>query len=568
MNVESLAQIVRVRAHEIRAALLRPSSAFQKNRVHRRSGMVAGIGIAAILIGNVLVSLPATAAAETEAKRIALIVGNAAYKTSPLKNAVNDARALARALSKFGFEVQLEENVSQQNFMTALRTFGNRLRETQGIGLFYYAGHGMQIKGSNYLIPVDTTIEAEDEVRYFAIDAGQILDKMDQAGNRLNIVILDACRDNPFARNFRSKQSGLAQMDAPSGMLIAFSTSPGSVASDGDGANGIYTKHLLRNLSTPGLPIELVLKRVRESVSADTGQKQIPWESSSLLGDFYFVEPASGTSTASAAASDNPTVELVFWNSIKDSNAVDEFAAYLKTYPEGRFTELAQARMTLAAKNSSKTHESRSASPTQIALATPGAAVPAQSNFPVKIGDQWSYALSVDGVRSADLVMVKVVSVEDQKLRESVSLGELRLPGDGRVFKSGVGMQNGFLEVPISGQAVLTEFAPYYGPGDTLSASSEWPEVENEIILSKVGADKARVNMSVRVIGPERVKVPAGEFVVTRVEARSKPAGVVLIYWYSADVRRVVKITRRTLAMGGALPSEQVFELAGFQQSR
>ena len=201
---------------------------------------------------------------DTSNKRIALVVGNAAYKTSPLRNPVNDARALSLALSQLGFEVQLEENVSQQGFMTALRNFGNRLRETQGVGLFYYAGHGMQIKGGNYLIPVDAAIEAEDEVRYFSIDAGQVLDKMEQAGNRLNIVILDACRDNPFARSFRSKQSGLAQMDAPSGMLIAFATSPGSVAFDGDGNNGVYTKHLLRNLTLPGLPIELVLKRVRE----------------------------------------------------------------------------------------------------------------------------------------------------------------------------------------------------------------------------------------------------------------------------------------------------------------
>jgi uncharacterized caspase-like protein len=194
--------------------------------------------------------------------RIALVIGNADYKSAPLKNPVNDARAISRALKEVGFEVILKENVSQQAFVAALREFGALLKNPEATGLFYYAGHGMQVKNANYLIPVDAAIEGEDEIRYMALDANQVLDKMEQAGNRLNIVILDACRDNPFARSFRSGQTGLAQMDAPSGMLVAFATAPGAVAYDGEGVNGVYTKHLLRNLAIPGLPVELVLKRV------------------------------------------------------------------------------------------------------------------------------------------------------------------------------------------------------------------------------------------------------------------------------------------------------------------
>jgi len=502
-----------------------------------RSGMSAGV-------------------AEATNKRVALIVGNAAYKSAPLKNPVNDARALARALSQLGFEVQLEENVSHQGFMNALRTFGNRLRETQGVGLFYYAGHGMQIKGGNFLIPVDAAIEAEDEVRYFSIDAGQVLDKMEQAGNRLNIVILDACRDNPFARRFRSKQSGLAQMDAPSGMLIAFATAPGAVAFDGDGNNGVYTKYLLQNLTLPGLPIELVLKRVRESVSNETGQKQIPWESSSLLGDFFFAPAASGPAAPGAATADSAAVELAFWNSVKDSTVSEEFAAYLQAYPEGRFVALAQSRM-VASKSAARTFESRPTSPDQ-----------ARTAFPARVGDLWSYLLSVDGDRQLEPITLKLVSVNDQRLGESATFGNARVPDAERAFRPGFHLENGFRETILAENAVLTEFAPYVFPGEAPQVSAQWPDVDADILLSKFDSDKTHVSMSIRVMGSERVHLPAGDFSAVRVEARSKPAGVVLTYWYSAEVRRAVKIVRRQLSVDGGLPSEQIFELAGYQQSR
>jgi len=277
--------------------------------------------------------------------RVALVMGNSTYPSSPLINPVNDARAVARALKELGFEVFLHENFRQQSFLGALREFGKRLKETGGVGLFYYAGHGMQVKGSNYLIPVDAQMQSEDEVRYLAIDANQVLDKMEQAGNRLNIVILDACRDNPFARSFRSKQAGLAQMDAPSGMLIAFATAPGAVAYDGDGVNGVYTKHLLRNLTIPGLPVELMLKRVREGVSQETGQKQIPWESSSLMGDFTFKPGVpSAASDSVRPPVDQTAIDLAFWDSIKNSDNPSDFRTYLERFPQGQFASLAKKR--------------------------------------------------------------------------------------------------------------------------------------------------------------------------------------------------------------------------------
>ena len=238
-----------------------------------------------------------TASAEP---RVALVIGNGHYKQSPLLNPLNDARAVAKALAESGFAVTEKEDLGQKDMQLALRDFGDAIKQG-GVGLFYFAGHGVQVRGRNYLIPVDADIEREDEVAYNGLDAGQVLDKMDSAGNRLNIVILDACRNNPFARSFRSSTSGLAQMEAPVGTLVAFSTAPGSVASDGQGENGLYTQHLLQSLGEPGVKIEDVFKRVRASVRRDSKGRQIPWESTSLEGDFIFVAKPPAPAPAVAA---------------------------------------------------------------------------------------------------------------------------------------------------------------------------------------------------------------------------------------------------------------------------
>lgn len=237
--------------------------------------------------------------------RVALVIGNGHYKQAPLTNPVNDARAIAKALSGSGFAVTEKEDLALKDMHIALRDFGDALRRG-GVGLFYFAGHGVQVKGRNYLIPVDADIEREDEVIYNSLDASQVLDKMESASNRLNIVILDACRNNPFARSVRSAATGLAQMDAPVGTLIAFSTAPGSVASDGQGENGLYTQHLLHSLREPGVKIEDVFKRVRASVRRDSKGKQIPWESTSLEGDFIFVPKPPVRASAVSAPSAPP----------------------------------------------------------------------------------------------------------------------------------------------------------------------------------------------------------------------------------------------------------------------
>ena len=242
----------------------------------------------------------------THERRIALVIGNSAYKSSPLRNPANDAQDMAATLMGLGFDVMHKENADQITMKRAIRQFGRKLREG-GIGLFYYAGHGVQVKGRNYLIPVNAVIESESDVEYEAVDAGRVLGKMEDAGNDLNIAILDACRDNPFTRSFRSREQGLAKMDAPKGSLVAYSTAPGSIAADGTGRNGIFTKYLLKHMKTPGLTIERVLKFTRNNVMEETNDKQVPWESSSLRGDFYFASSALPITQSSIELADERT---------------------------------------------------------------------------------------------------------------------------------------------------------------------------------------------------------------------------------------------------------------------
>jgi osmotically-inducible protein OsmY len=220
-------------------------------------------------------------------QRIALVVGNANYKVRPLKNPLNDADDISRSLRSSGFEVIDLRDASLQQMRNGVRQFGDRLINND-VGLVYYSGHGVEVKGRNYFIPVNADIMREDEIADQGLDVSLILEKMNTAGKGVNILIVDACRDDPFGRSFRSSSRGLAQMDAPRGTIIAYATSPGKVASDGDGRNSPYTKNLVKAMQQPNKPIEQVFKEVRRAVQEETKNQQTPWENTSLSGDFYF----------------------------------------------------------------------------------------------------------------------------------------------------------------------------------------------------------------------------------------------------------------------------------------
>lgn len=219
--------------------------------------------------------------------RIALVLGNEAYRESPLINPVNDAEDMYRTLRELGFSVVKKINADRMQMLTAMRQFGKQLN-SESIALFYFSGHGIQVDGENYLVPVGSEVQCEDEVEDQCVKISSVLRKMKSAESKLNIIILDACRNNPINNKYRSFNRGLARVDAPLGSLIIYATAPGSVASDGAGRNGLFTSKLLSYLSSPGLSVTEMLMKVRVDVMKASDNRQIPWESSSLTEQFYF----------------------------------------------------------------------------------------------------------------------------------------------------------------------------------------------------------------------------------------------------------------------------------------
>ena len=312
--------------------------------------------------------------AQKPADRVALVIGNGAYKSSPLGNPVNDATDVAASLRKLGFNVILRTNVNRVQMRSALRDFSEALKRGQ-VGLFYYAGHGVESKGKNFLIPLAANMENEFELEDEAVDANTVLRAMEDAGNATNIMILDACRDNPFARSWRSTARGLAQMNAPTGSFIAFATAPGSIASDGGGRNGTFTKHLLASLNQPDLDIDRVFTRVTAAVAQETGKKQVPWKSSSLTGAFSF-----GAGQQVASVIPQPVVvdplagDRALWEAVKDSKDVNEIRAYLDQFPKGLFAGVANVRL--------KALSAPVTPPVQVALAPPPPVVSTPPTIP------------------------------------------------------------------------------------------------------------------------------------------------------------------------------------------
>lgn len=282
-------------------------------------------------------------------KRTALVIGNGDYAVArKLSNPVNDADDMAKTLSQLGFEVISGTNLSLRQMNDKVREFGDKLKKNGGVGLFYYAGHGIQVGGKNFLIPVEAEIPREDEVDFNALNLDQILRKMATANNGLNIVILDACRNNPFARSWSRDigSDGLAQVSAPTGTFIAYATSPDHAASDGTGRNGLYTTELLKYIRQPNLKIEEAFKEVRKAVDRVSGGKQIPWDSSSLRGEFYF-NPGAKTNSQSTSTAGNDSIkrEQDAWDLIENSTDPQDFRIFLEEFPGGENSALARIKL-------------------------------------------------------------------------------------------------------------------------------------------------------------------------------------------------------------------------------
>ena len=310
--------------------------------------------IAAMTAAAFLVSTDAALAD----KRVAFVVGNGAYKNvAPLPNPAVDAKSMAKVLRNVGFEVVEGTNLTRDRMTEKLLDFGKKA-EGADVAVFFYAGHGIAVNGTNYLLPIDADLKSEMDVKLGAAINIDLTLEQTMGDAKVKLVFLDACRDNPFAAKIKSNsatrsvsvQSGLAEMKSGEGTLIAFATGPGQTALDGqEGTNSPFTRALMANIATPGVEIQQAMTKVRAQVNEETNKGQLPWGHTNLIGSVYLNgAPAPGAvaaATPAATGSKASDVELEFWRSIKDSNKPEELNAYLTNYPNGQFRSLALSRI-------------------------------------------------------------------------------------------------------------------------------------------------------------------------------------------------------------------------------
>ncbi len=292
-----------------------------------------------------LTAAPPRAWSAADPSRVALVIGNDAYGAAPLNNAVNDARAMASLLADAGFDVDLRTNVDRAGMADGARAFAAAAaRSDVRFVFFYYAGHGTQLDWRNFLLPVDARVNTAADLPAQCLEFGPLVRELAKAKGRTFVLVLDACRDNPFGGGWQPQQKGLSQFDAPPGSLLAFSTAPGSVAADGTGQASLYTENLVRELAVKGTRIEDALKRVRLAVRIASRGAQVPWESTSLETD-VFLFPAAAAKLSEKALEEEFVRELATWNRVKGSARPEDWIAYLREFPSGKFSEIAQNRL-------------------------------------------------------------------------------------------------------------------------------------------------------------------------------------------------------------------------------
>lgn len=304
--------------------------------------------------------LAASAALAQQERRVALIVGVGGYRNVPaLANPPNDARDLGAVLDRLGFETETLVDPDRLALEAGVRRLGQRARGADA-AFFFFAGHGLEASGRNWLLPAPAEIRSDRDLRFEALDLDSVLEQLDGAA-RLSILVLDACRDNPFRKRLQASgrgapaASGLGQASATVGTLLAFATAPGTVADDGRGRNSPFTTALLKRIETPGLEIRQLMAEVRREVREATQGRQVPWENSALEGSFYFraaaasaPAPAAATPPAAAASApgaSSPGAETVFWESVRGSRNPADLRAYLTRFPSGVFASLARNRL-------------------------------------------------------------------------------------------------------------------------------------------------------------------------------------------------------------------------------
>ncbi|MBI2745032.1 MAG: caspase family protein [Burkholderiales bacterium] len=458
--------------------------------------------------------------ASSDPSRQALVIGNSSYLDAPLANPVNDARAVAGLLGQAGFTVASHLDARRTDMMAAIERFTAEVRKSDTkLVMFYFAGHGAQLDWRNYLLPVDAKAESADQLRQSCIDLNYLIGEFGKSKGKTFIIMLDACRNNPFGSSYRPEQKGLSQFDAPVGSLLAYATSPGNVASDGSGQNGLYTENLLRELSVRGTKIEDALKRVRLNVRLASNGAQIPWETTSLENDVFIFD--GGKSKLSEAEQEKLIEEdMAEWGRIKSSGKIDDYAGYLRKFPNGRFAEIVQARLARLLVEVEKSRPQASAAPANadnrptIKLG-PGLPVPVFMEPTLNPYSAGRYPLGrnftvgdIYKLRQSDTL----TGVEARMLTAQVTKVDR---GADRVE-----MDNGAIVTDLMGNAVKFGPVEYDAPIQNypaeLQIGKKWPSVGRVTIKGKT----SDFNFDYQITRRETITVPAGTFDTFVIEAR------------------------------------------------
>jgi len=566
--------------------------------------------------------------------RIAVVIGNSAYPSGALANPRNDASAMAAALKRLGFDVELKIDATKEDMEKMFSRLSAKA-DKAAVAAVFYAGHGLQVGGANYIVPVDAHPQSERDLKREMIKMDDVIDDMGAA--QVKLMFFDACRNNPLARSFtRGGSRGLAAPVEATGTLISFATKHGNTAADGEGAHSPYTTALLAALENPaGMEIEQLLRRVQQGVRAATDGQQEPWRYGSLDGDFFFQAPApqAVSKTSQTEAIDRSAireamdevlrkaaeqrakerdgsataVEISYWDSVKDSQMVDDFHAYLKRYPKGSFADLAQNRIAALGRGAGKqTSEARTAvksavagpvaarptaaaapappqAPQQLALieldrpaapsAPPAASLAPSSSasasgFP-QPGDTWTYRY-VDAWKkdSPQTVVVKVMESSDARVADRMSMNGGR-GADERSFAAGLMG----VERPLGRDIRVTELAPY---AHSLLREGWKPGQEKDFPKVVLGRETFRV--TAKLIGQEKIVVPAGTFDAMRVQLVGEnvaplsldplvPKRFTHTLWFVPEIGRVVKVEHATVSNRSYRLDDDSLELVSFSAS-
>lgn len=484
-------------------------------------------------------SFPDLVAAQNSQTHQALVIGNSHYSDMPLGNPVNDATAVSSLLKTAGFVTDTQLNTTRTNLIAAMDRFTKVIKQSQTkVVVFYYAGHGAQLDWRNYLVPVDAVVTKRADMQSRCVDLNNLLSQLSQIKDKTFIIILDACRDDPFGNRYKVESKGLSQFDAPVGSLLAYSTSPGKVASDGSGANGLYTENLVRELSSPNVRIEDALKRVRLNVRLASKGEQVPWETTSLESDVYLFASAN----KKQSASDLERLiqeEMTDWSKVKESRVQADWVAYLLKYPNGRFSEVANQRL-------KKLITEQASTSSLAAVATSGKSqvknkkevagnmkpfTPPETGGAVRLGPGLSvpklWKPSQNPYSAGRYELGRTFTLGDQaKNRISDLLSgietEVRVATITRVDTQAdiVEINNGLITLDLMGNPMSIRGRKFDTPLAMMPTEFQLGKKWTASNMSTVNGQRSVVTYDMRIAAVEKIRVPAGEFDVFRVEAR------------------------------------------------